>query len=779
MSKKLIKILPILLSMFINSYAQDSFWLKTNKPSGGVIYSVINKNDTLFIAGKGGVYQSVDLGNTWTSIGLQATEVTDLAISGNYLLAIGRGGCYRMNFYESQWEKVISGYFQTIDAKDSIVFLGSGFRGIYRSKNYGKDWEENNNGIDNYDIDKIFITSSNVVLASAAGTSGSGVFRSFDWGDSWKRIDPYQFAWNFEGITEFNNTLYAFDFVNQAKVYKSTDNGLTWFLPEYSSPPADIINTIYADNKGLYVGVDNYGFFRSTNEGASWVKINNGLENLTLTDISGNSSKLFLTNFDGFYSTDKDHINWEKHNTGINDLEIYTIAQNSKYIFIGSSGSGLFRAKKDLSELEEMDIGYNNKFVTSVLAVDSLLFVLVSSWSDHYYSSLYVSSNNGETWRKLNPNLDSAELETIVGNRKVLFIGSGFGVFRSTNNGETWEKMTNGMPNNINSSSIAVYDSVVIVTDGTSDIYRSENLGESWEKIYVPELFSGQSVAVSPTGDFYLGSGSVNILFKSTNLGESWAKLNNPLFNSSVTSISFSSSAVYVGLSSDGILKSTNNGETWSESNLDLFSKSVKSISAYDYYVFVGTNSGLYQEVNSTVPVTPIADYPDKIDQNYLHLHWRKSPNISSYRFQLSTDSLFQTILIDQVINDTTYYLNSLNYLTTYYWRVSSVTKYWDDIFSDFQKIVVSNPLNFKLYNNYPNPFNNETNVRVDVPIKSEIKLILYNSLGERIKIIKSSIVDAGTHYYKINSNNLASGIYFVRLIARNYSKTIKVVVLK
>lgn len=763
--------------MSVNYYAQDSFWEKTDGPNGGVIYSILNQNDTLYISGKSGVFISYDLGVSWSSIGLESYSVYELVSCNNYLIVNASGGCYRKKITETDWIKVINGNFQTIVAKDSMVYLGSGYDGVYRSNDCGQNWEQINNGIDNRDIEKIYITASNVVLASAAGTSGSAIFRSLDFGDSWTRIDPYLYAWNFQGITELNNILYGYDFVNNAKVYKSTDDGLTWVLPSNSSAPSDRINSIYADNDGIYVSVDHYGFFRSYNEGASWSKINYGLQNLTITDIKGNKDELFLATFDGFYKSTKSSMNWKRHMDGINNLEIYSISQNADYVFVGSSGSGLFRAKKDLSNWEVMNLGNNNKFITSVLAFENNVFVLVSSWSNHYYQELYVSSNNGTSWKKLNPNFDSAQLKTIVGNNNVLFIGSGYGVFRSTNMGNSWEKMLNGMPYNVNSTSIAVYDSVVIVTNGTSDIYRSENLGASWNSNYVEDLNSGTTVEVSEDGNFYLGSGSINRLFKSEDSGKTWNKLNNHLYNSAVNSISIKGSKIYCGLSNDGVLKSSDGGASWTQNNSGLVSKQVKCISVFDNEIIVGTKSGLYYETTSEI--NPIVDYPEQLTNNYLVLRWKRSHNIDLYRIQVSTDPYCQTTFVDQVVNDTSFALQSLDFMTTYYWRISTVTDIWDNKFSAIQKIVVTNPNNYKLYNNYPNPFNNETNIRVDIPYRSKIELVLYNVIGEKVKTIDYTFKDAGSHYYKIESNGLSSGVYFLRLVGNSFSQTVKLVILR
>ncbi len=759
-----------------NIYPQDYFWEKSDKPEGGVIYSILIEEDTLIIGGKGGVYFSTNSGESWESLGLNSVEVWDVENCSNYIIANTSGGCFRKHTGKTDWEKIKSGRYQALATNDTLIYLGSENEGIYRSKDCGQSWEQIINGIDNRDIEEIFVTSSNILLASASGTSGSGVFRSLDMGDNWSRIDPYQYAWNFHGISEVNRVLYAFDFTNNARVYRSDDDGLSWYVPGGSIPPSDIINSIYADSDGLYVGVYHYGFFYSRSGGAYWLPKNIGLQSYTLSEIKGSSTELYLASYDGFYKSNKEDIRWERYMSGINSANITSLAQNNEFIFVGTSGSGLFRASKDLSNWQKMFLGNNNEFTNSILATENKVFALVSTWSSHHYAELYISANNGSSWTSFNPDLHTSELKTIVGDEDVQFIGSGNGVYRSTNSGLSWIRMENGMPTNINSSSIALYDSIVIVTNGTSGIYKSENMGENWSYIQVPDLFSGKAVAVSSGGVFYLGSGSVNKIFSSKDYGKTWIKLNNPLYNSSVEAIGVNSNLIVCCLSNNGILSSSDGGDSWRKNNYGLESQKVNCVSISEYHNFIGTNSGLYKQISSQI--NPISDYNEVLHQNFFLARWQKSPGINNYHIQVSTDSLFLNIVIDDIIGDTSYTVNNLDFMTDCYWRVSTVTDYWTNNFSSVQKVVISNPVTFKLYNNYPNPFNDETNIRVDVPHKSEIKLNLYTILGEKVKTIENSIVESGTHYFKLKTNDLASGVYLIRLFGLNYSVTKKAVLL-
>lgn len=85
------------------------------------------------------------------------------------------------------------------------------------------------------------------------------------------------------------------------------------------------------------------------------------------------------------------------------------------------------------------------------------------------------------------------------------------------------------------------------------------------------------------------------------------------------------------------------------------------------------------------------------------------------------------------------------------------------------------------LHQNYPNPFNPTTTIQYSIPGTEYVKVELYNSLGELIKIIDEGIKEEGTYTLFLSFNNyiLASGVYFYRLIAGDYISTKKMLLLK
>lgn len=74
-------------------------------------------------------------------------------------------------------------------------------------------------------------------------------------------------------------------------------------------------------------------------------------------------------------------------------------------------------------------------------------------------------------------------------------------------------------------------------------------------------------------------------------------------------------------------------------------------------------------------------------------------------------------------------------------------------------KLLISNE--FKIFGNYPNPFNPSTKIKFNLPESDEIKISLYNLLGEKVDLIFEGSLNRGVNEIEFNSNkDLSSGIY-------------------
>ena len=85
----------------------------------------------------------------------------------------------------------------------------------------------------------------------------------------------------------------------------------------------------------------------------------------------------------------------------------------------------------------------------------------------------------------------------------------------------------------------------------------------------------------------------------------------------------------------------------------------------------------------------------------------------------------------------------------------------------------------YALYQNYPNPFNPTTKISYQIPQSGKVVLKVYDILGREVKTLVNELQQSGKYQINFNASDLASGIYFYRIIAENYSVTKKMLLLK
>jgi len=88
-------------------------------------------------------------------------------------------------------------------------------------------------------------------------------------------------------------------------------------------------------------------------------------------------------------------------------------------------------------------------------------------------------------------------------------------------------------------------------------------------------------------------------------------------------------------------------------------------------------------------------------------------------------------------------------------------------------------PKKYSLLQNYPNPFNPSTTIKYSIVIKGEVKLTIYDILGREVSVLVNEVKDPGYYEVNFNASNLASGVYFYRLVAGNFVSTRKMLLLK
>ena len=111
--------------------------------------------------------------------------------------------------------------------------------------------------------------------------------------------------------------------------------------------------------------------------------------------------------------------------------------------------------------------------------------------------------------------------------------------------------------------------------------------------------------------------------------------------------------------------------------------------------------------------------------------------------------------------------------------RASIVNMQTTGIITGVEERSTTIPLRYELSQNYPNPFNPTTNIDFLLPVRSEVRIVLMNVLGQEVKVIASGTYAAGSHSVTLNASSLASGVYFYKLQTEKFSGVKKLMFIK
>ncbi|MDR3626277.1 MAG: T9SS type A sorting domain-containing protein, partial [Ignavibacteriaceae bacterium] len=108
----------------------------------------------------------------------------------------------------------------------------------------------------------------------------------------------------------------------------------------------------------------------------------------------------------------------------------------------------------------------------------------------------------------------------------------------------------------------------------------------------------------------------------------------------------------------------------------------------------------------------------------------------------------------------------------------------WFGIPTAVKETSAQNPYSFSLSNAYPNPFNPTTTIKFGIAKNENVKLVVFNLLGQKVKTLMNGDMKAGSYSATWNGkdefgNSVASGIYFYRLESQSFNSTKKMILMK
>jgi hypothetical protein len=189
------------------------------------------------------------------------------------------------------------------------------------------------------------------------------------------------------------------------------------------------------------------------------------------------------------------------------------------------------------------------------------------------------------------------------------------------------------------------------------------------------------------------------------------------------------------------------------------------------------------------VDVAPVelSIFAANVQEHNIVLNWETKTEKNSDKFvierkTISTDwKSIGSVKAAVLSNSTKYYSFIDQDLQTsqYNYRLKMIDNDGTFKYSKVIKAEVAVPKNYELNQNFPNPFNPNTVISYSLPSASNEKLIVYNTLGQTVKILENGFKNAGNYSINFNASDLPSGIYFYKLEAGQFTQIKKMILLK
>ena len=196
-------------------------------------------------------------------------------------------------------------------------------------------------------------------------------------------------------------------------VYRSTNHGASWISVSNGLPAYDVSSLAAYVSGGetyLFAGMNGGGIYRSTDYGATWMAANIGVTSIYIRSFavytSESSTKLFVgTNNGGVFLSTNNGTSWSAINDGLTVLNVNSLAVSGTNLFAGISWGGSFYSTNSGENWYLLNSGLTgiDIFAFAITRSDSGLCVFAGPWGDVVHRIFISKMNDIESISPLNP----------------------------------------------------------------------------------------------------------------------------------------------------------------------------------------------------------------------------------------------------------------------------------------------------------------------------------------------------------------------------------------
>lgn len=352
---------------------------------------------------------------------------------------------------------------------------------------------------------------------------------------------------------------------------------------------------IYAGLESPYITTsltDVGGFYKSSDQGAHWVKSDAGIRNKSITMLTAIDSTILAGTNDGMYRSSDNGNSWSEVYQ-MRSIPIYSMAANESesYALVQITGDqpGLFRSIDKGESWKQIE--YPPYMFTSLAMVGSTVFASTK------FLGVWKSSDSGVTWNQISEGVGE-RVGSIKACGTSVFAFVDNTVYRLVYNGSVWKEVNKGLPNSevrtVSAGKYAIYAVCPDSTNLDNKVYKSTDNGDNWTKLSVqvpPETIH----CIEEIGENLFVGTRFNGIYRSSVSGGEWSLSNSGLAMKNITALYVTGSTLFAGTLDSRVYRSSNNGYSWDLFTVLGFSTQVKCFASSSTSLFIGSNSGVFR----------------------------------------------------------------------------------------------------------------------------------------------------------------------------------------
>lgn len=664
----------------------------------------------------------------------------------------------------SQWEScsadIFGGNIKAIYADKDRVYAGTDI-GLFISSRDGGAWR----------YLPIYQTSPIKSIAEIDGIiivgTDHGIFYSTDEGENWTNSEVGTPINNVNSLAVTSSKIYA---ATSLGLFQTTDLAGAWTQISAGLPTGSA-NALAISDSVIMVNISGqtFGYYRSSDYGASWTKIIIDSVTTNFTNITLSKEVVFASAGDIiFYSTDKGL----SFDIGVSlphpGNAILSLAADSNKVLIGTfTGAYIYDW-----QTKSFEYSIKNESTISVAVIGGIYYA-----GD--YNSLYRSIDKGNTWESMTKRTVNQYTFDLASNESMLLAGNIEGLYISWDYGTSWLDRSKEFRNKQIVQAASHGDKIVTLTQSDSIYYSADN-GASWipaTNIF-PIHIGPNYIATLALDNDHIFAGTAFGVYASSDRGATWYKRSMGFQYEDIRSLSVKGDSLYAGTLEHGVQLSTDKGLTWLAKTEGLDASPIYdiAISGNEFvaacYTFAQYSSDCGDRwvkrdlpVNYSYPIERVAIKADTILTSTANgIIISTDAGISWKIINGNTDFHFATDVA--IVGDYMFVANDKGVFRA---KLSDI----GDLSAPIPGPTISD------MSIYPNPFSVNAKIAYFLNEPMNVSISLFDIRGIKIETLRDEYQSGGYHEAECANKGLAPGCYYIQIHAGTRIITKKVIALE